>query len=80
MPMPGSGGTSENPEGAAGTPDESAVAGCMGLTLEEYREFTSPTHGENRPMTKPEMKRQQQLGKKIDQRRFQTCMMQQMSQ
>jgi hypothetical protein len=80
--MAGAGGMG-NPETAdvlAGAPDEVAVAGCMGLTLEEYREFTSPTHGENRPMTRAEMKRQQQLGKRIDQRRFQSCLMQQMSQ
>jgi hypothetical protein len=80
MPTPGLGGSSENTEGLADTPDETAVAGCMGLTVEEYREFTAPTHGENRQMTKAEMKRQLQLSKKIDQRRFQTCMMQQMSQ
>lgn len=80
IPMTGSPGNAETADVAAGAPDEAAIAGCMGLTVEEYREFTTPTHGENRPMTKAEMKRQQQLGKKIDQTRFQTCLMQQMSQ
>jgi hypothetical protein len=59
--------------------DEATIAGCMGLTVEEYRAFSDPTGGQSRPMTKHEMKRQQKLVKKIDQQRYQACMLQQMS-
>jgi hypothetical protein len=59
--------------------DEATIAGCMGLTLEEYRAFSDPTGGQNRPATKDEMKRQQKLVKKIDQQRYQACMLQRIS-
>jgi hypothetical protein len=71
------------PEGAMGygampgAPAAEQVAGCMGITVEEYRDFTDPTRGQARPLTKEEMKRQGALAKKIDVGRYQACMMQQ---
>ncbi len=62
-----------------GMPGPEEIAQCMGLTVEEYQDFTDPTRGEPRQMTKDEMKRQAKLGKKVDMRRYQACMMQQMS-
>lgn len=72
-------GYGEMPNGMPGMIDEATIAGCMGLSIEEYRDFSNPTRGQNRPMTKGEMKRQQKLAKKIDQRRYQACMMQQVA-
>jgi hypothetical protein len=72
-------GYGETPTGMPAMVDEATVAGCMGLTLEEYRDFSDPTQGESRPMTKSEMKRQQKLAKKVDQQRYAACMMQQIS-
>ena len=63
----------ENQEGL------SIAAGCMGLTVDEYLELVNPTHGQSRPLTKDDMKRQTQLAKKVDARRYQACMVQQMS-
>lgn len=63
----------------AGMPSPEQTARCMGLTLEEFEEFTNPTRGQARQMTKAEMKRQAKIGKKVDARGYQACMMQQAS-
>ena len=48
------------------TPDQlKARAACVGLTVEEYREWSNPTNGENRQPTKAERARQAELGKKV---------------
>lgn len=59
-----------------GMPGEAKIARCLGLTPEEYRAFTDPTGGQPRQPTNDEMKRQAELSKKIDMRRYQACMMQ----
>jgi hypothetical protein len=66
--------------GAMGDAESSdQLAACMGLSPEEFQAFTDPTGGEQRPATKEEMKRQQQLAGKIDMARYQACVMQQYS-
>jgi hypothetical protein len=71
------------PEGAMGygtmpgAPAPEEIAGCMGISVEEYLGLTDPTRGQARPVTKEEMKRQGALAKKIDMGRYQACMMQQ---
>jgi hypothetical protein len=47
--------------------------------VEEYRQFSNPTGGEYRQMTKAEMKQQMKIGKKV-QKRQQACAMQQAAQ
>jgi hypothetical protein len=77
-PLPGG-----MPEGAMGygsmpgTPAPEEIAACLGMTAEEYLDFTDPTRGQPRPVTKDEMKRQSKAAKKIDMGRYQACMMQQ---
>lgn len=56
-------------------PEETAA--CLGITVEEYLDFTDPTRGQARAPTKDEMKRQGKLAGKIDMGRFQACVMQQ---
>jgi hypothetical protein len=58
-----------------GMPGPDELAGCMGLSVEEYQDLTDPTHGEPRQPSKEEMQRQQKLSKKIDMRKYQACMM-----
>jgi hypothetical protein len=53
------------------------IAACLGITVEEYLDFTDPTHGQARPVTKDEMKRQSKAAKKVDMGRYQACMMRQ---
>ncbi len=73
------------PEGAMGDgsmpgmPAPEEIAACLGITAEEYLDFTDPTRGQARPVTKDEMKRQGKMAKKIDMGRYQACMMQQYS-
>ncbi len=67
------------PGSMPGMIDEATVAGCMGLSIEEYRAFNNPTGWESRQPTKEEMKRQQQLAKKVDRNRYAACMTQQLS-
>jgi hypothetical protein len=55
---------------------EEDVARCLGLTVEEYRNFTDPTHGEARAPSKAEAKRQAKLSQKADTRRYQECLLQ----
>jgi hypothetical protein len=55
------------------------IAGCMGLTPEEYLELINPTRGEHRSPTREETKRQATFAQKVDTRRYQACMMQQQS-
>jgi hypothetical protein len=62
-----------------GAPAPKEIAGCMGLSVEEYLDFTDPTRGQPRPVTKEEMERQGALAKKVDMGRYQACMMQQYS-
>jgi hypothetical protein len=54
--------------------DEQSVAGCMGLSLDEYHALTNPTGGEPRPLTKAEQKRMQQVSRKLDRRRRMACL------
>ncbi len=56
-------------------PDEDRIAECLGLTAEELAALTDPTGGEPREPTRDELKRQQQLTRKIDMARYQGCMM-----
>jgi hypothetical protein len=78
-------GTSAGGAGPAGPgamgmlPDEAETASCLDVTVEDYRQFSDPTGGVNRPMTKAEMKQQAKIGKRI-QGRQQACAMQQMAQ
>jgi hypothetical protein len=79
----GAPGADEMPEGSmdfygsmAGGPAPGEIATCLGMTEEEYLDFTNPTRGQARPMTKDEMKRQGKAAKKVDMRRYQACMMQ----
>jgi hypothetical protein len=71
------------PEGAMGygsmpgMPAPEEIAACLGITAEEYLDFTDPTHGQARPVTKDEMNRQSKAAKKMDMGRYQACMMQQ---
>ncbi len=53
--------------------DLKPMADCMGLTVEEYGAMTNPTGSEARPITKAEMKRAQQLNKKVGSQRQMTC-------
>lgn len=78
-PMPGMPSGAMGFGSMEGMPGPEAIAQCMGLTVEEFQDFTDPTRGEPRQMTKGEMKRQAKLGKQVDMRRYQACMMQQMS-
>jgi hypothetical protein len=81
MGTPGEDAAGEMPEGAMGygampgMPAPEQIATCLGMTVEEYRDFTDPTRGQARPLTKEEMKRQSQASKKIDMHRYQACMM-----
>jgi hypothetical protein len=61
-----------------GMPAPDAIAACMGMTVEEYLDFTDPTRGQARPVTRDEMKRQSNAAKKMDMGRYQACMMQTM--
>ncbi len=71
---PGMGAPGMMPAGAYGMGvDPKPMADCMGLTVEEYNAMTNPTAGEPRQMTKAEMKRQQQLSKKVGSQRQMTC-------
>jgi hypothetical protein len=56
--------------------DPKPMADCMGLTMEEYNAMTNPTAGEPRGPTKAEMKRQQQLAKKVGNQRLMACQQQ----
>jgi hypothetical protein len=69
------GGTGYDPMGDGVGSDE--MAACMGLTPEEYLDFTDPTRGEARSPTKEEMKRQGKLARKVDMGRLQACVMMQ---
>ena len=71
--MVGAGGLDGADMDAMSSPD--VLAGCMGLTPEEYLAFTNPTGGQSRQPTKAEQKRQRELTKKIDMSRYQACMM-----
>jgi hypothetical protein len=59
-------------------PGLAQMAQCMGLTPDEYGELINPTGGEGRQPTNDEMKRQADLGRKVDVRKYQSCMMQAM--
>ncbi len=49
------------------TPEqEQARAACVGLTVQEYEDWSNPTHGENRQPTKQEQARQTALGQKVN--------------
>lgn len=49
------------------TPEqEQARAACVGLTVQEYRDWSDPTHSENRQLTKQEQARQTALGQKVN--------------
>ena len=61
------------PSGDIGQED---VARCLGLTREDYRDLTDPTHGEARAPTKAEAKRQAKLSQKADTRHSQECLLQ----
>jgi hypothetical protein len=63
--------------GMPGTANPEETAACMGISTEEYLDFTAPTRGESRAPTKDEMKRQNKMAGKIDMTRYQACMMQQ---
>ncbi len=54
-------------------PDPKPMADCMGLTVDEYNALTNPTNGEPRPVTKAEMKRMQQVSKKVGPQRQMMC-------
>ncbi len=56
--------------------DPKPMADCMGLTVEEYNAMTNPTGGGPRMPTKAEMKRQEQLGRKVGNERLMTCQQQ----
>ena len=73
------------PEGGMGgsmsaMPDHEGIAACMGLTVEEFLDFTDPTRGEPRSPTKEEMDRHNRVAKKVDMGRYQGCMTQAMAQ
>ena len=54
-------------------PDPKPMADCMGLTVEEYNALINPTNGEPRAVTKAEMKRMQQVSKKVGAQRQMMC-------
>jgi hypothetical protein len=56
--------------------DPKPMADCMGLTVEEYFAMTNPTGAQPRAPTKAEMKRQQQLAKKVGNQRLMACQQQ----
>jgi hypothetical protein len=60
-----------------GMPNPEATATCLGISTEEYLDFSDPTRGQARQPTKDELKRQSKMAGKIDMRRYQACMMQQ---
>lgn len=64
----------------AAMPGHEGIATCMSLTVEEFLDFTDPTRGEARSPTKDEMDRHNQLAKKVDMGRYQSCMTQAMAQ
>jgi hypothetical protein len=64
----------------AAMPGHENIAACMGLTVEEFLDFTDPTRGEARSPTKDEMNRRNQVAKKFDMGRYQSCMTQAMAQ
>jgi hypothetical protein len=53
--------------------DPKPMADCMGLTVEEYNALINPTNGEPRAVTKAEMKRMQQVSKKVGAQRQMMC-------
>jgi len=56
-----------------GMPDPKPMADCMGLTVEEYNAMVLPTGGEPRQPSKAEMKRMEQVSKKVGPQRQATC-------
>ena len=74
MPQEGTGFSMSAMPGYEGT------ATCMGLSSEEFLDFTDPTRGEARSPTKAEMDRHNRVAKKVDQSRYQSCMTQAMAQ
>jgi hypothetical protein len=74
MPLGGAGYGS-----VPGMPSPEKITRCLGLTSKEFQDLSDPTHGQPRPMTDDEMKRQAELGQKIDMQRYQVCMMQLMA-
>jgi hypothetical protein len=56
-----------------GMPDPKPMADCMGITVEEYTAMTLPTGGEPRQPTKAEMKRMEQVSKKVGTQRQMAC-------
>lgn len=54
-------------------PDPMSMADCMGLTVDEYNALTNPTNGEPRAVTKAELKRMQQVSKKVGPQRQMMC-------
>jgi hypothetical protein len=54
-------------------PDPKPMAACMGLTVDECNALINPTNGEARPVTKAEMKRMQQVSKKVNPQRQVAC-------
>ncbi len=64
----------------AAMPGHAEIAACMGITVEEFLDFTDPTRGEARSPTKAEMDRHNQVAKKVDMGRYQGCMTQAMAQ
>ena len=62
-PSPGAGEQEPTGDGMGyrsmgGMPGPDELAGCMGLSVEEYQDLTDPTHGEPRQPSKEEMQRQ----------------------
>lgn len=70
---PGMGAPGTMPAGYGMGGDPTAMAECMGLTVEEYNAMTNPTGGEARQATKAEIKRMQQLSKKVGAQRQMGC-------
>ena len=54
-------------------PDPKPMADCMGLTVDEYNALINPTNGEPRAVTKAEMKRMQQVSKRVGAQRQMMC-------
>ena len=71
--MPAMGAPGAMPAGYGMAGDPTAMAECMGLTVDEYNAMTNPTNGEARAATKAEMKRMQQLSKKVGPQRQMGC-------
>jgi hypothetical protein len=65
-----------SPAAPGAAPGMDRIAQCMGVTPEEFTALTDPTAGQARSPTKEEMKRQAKLGKKVDMRKYQACLMQ----